>query len=340
MSFHDPLENGRRAGRDFDYSALSGRVRLRARLKAIAANNVTVIGATMAFLTTFISLAVLVILVALGNPDGGALACSVLFLGGGSCAMFDVLYGSGDASSFGDFARANGLEPISGVTATHYAGRLFADGSHLVMHAARTRDEAFVEVGDRFPTTAPTSTEDANEPELYFRARLSGKATSLRRWESWVPLELDERLATFAGPYEVETYRDELTLYGTRRLAVREPGRVQEAFALVGTLAALADDVLVRPQATAPKAGGVEQTSSGIPRPATGREPVPTGRPLSAVWVVIWTLALLIVCTAAFAVGGAMLGDSLRGNEAGATLLVGLVSTVIVAAIGFFIRRA
>jgi hypothetical protein len=321
----DPRQDaGVTPSRDLDFTPLARSMGLGARLKTAAADHRLVIAGTIGVLLLVVSMAVLVGLLATGNAtDVGGLLVLVMCLGAGAYVLFDVLRQSGGAGTFGEFARANDLLMVRGSMVPHYGGSLFADGTHAVLHSVRTRDELFVEVGDRFPTTAPER-RSPNQPRLFLRTRLPGRVTGPA--SEAVSPALRDALRRFAGDYLLEGSGDELTVFGSRALEPGRPGRVQEAFVLVEELAA---------QVTATvDPGSGSRTPAGVrPEPLAGRRP----RPLA---VAGWTLALVVGGPVAIAIVMSTLDEHLRGNEGAARVVVSLIILVVLAAVGRLLKAA
>lgn len=339
--------HGRPATRDLDYAPLTRRVGLGERLRAVAANNVWVIGATVSLLIAVVPLG-LILFFAVATPltgggfsgdDGVVLAVLLFFLLCGALGVTDVLAKAGGAGGFARFAEVNDLESIVGEAAVGYAASEFADGSHLVMQAVRTRERSFVEVGDRFPTTPPRDTTQENRAQLYLRVRFAGPVAGGLDEDRLVTPELAAALTRFAGPYTVEKSTYELTLTGDQALDPTSPGRVEEAFALADALGTRAEVVLgARRWVAGDAPAAPEPTPSGIPVPLVP-EPAPArGRPPRVTWVVLATLAVVIGLPLALAVVMSSVEGSLRGNELGATIAVSLIIAVFLAVVGLLVR--
>jgi hypothetical protein len=319
--------------RDLDLTPLTGRAGVRDRARVVAADHLSLMGSTVAALVVLVPLVVLVALAATGNAtDAGGLVLLVGCLVGGLYAVSDVWRKAGPAAALGAFARANGLVLQRSAAAPHYAGSVFADGSHVVRQSVRTPEEDFVEVGDRFP--APRGgARRVQRPALFLRARLSGRAAGGPTARGLVPRELHDAIERFAGPYRIEVAGDELTLLGTRELEAARPGRVQEAFALLDRLVELAESrLLPSPGSTA------EPTPSGIPVPELPRPTALRGRRRGPLRVVGMTLALLVVGPLVLAVVMSVVDDQLRGNEGVARLVVGLVVAAMLVAVAWVAR--
>lgn len=306
--------------RNLDYAPLARRGGLGPRLRAASTSNLLVIGGTVAILLLIVPVVVLIGLLATGNAtDIGGLVVLAMCFAGGVYAVFDVLRKGGRVDAFDGFARANDLTLVRGSTAPHYAGSLFADESYAVYQSVRTRDDAFVEVGERFPTSTPAGASQPNRPELFLRARLAGPATHDPAERELVTPELHEALSRFAGPYAIEVSGDELTLFGSRELDVVRPGRVEEAFALIDELVTRADAALV-PTRTRPE-------------PPRGRLPGP-------LTVVGWTLALVVVVPLVIAIVMSILDDHLRGAGSAARLVVSLIVLATLAVVARVVKAA
>lgn len=304
--------------RNLDHAPLARRGGLGPRLRGASTSNVVVMGGTIGILLVVVPLVVLVGLLATGNAtDVGGLVLLAMCFAGGVYVLVDVLRKGADADALSRFAAANDLTLVRGSVAPHYAGSLFADESHAVHQSVRTRDDAFVEVGERFPTTAPRGSREPNRPELFLRARLAGPAT--RDPSELVTPELHEALSRFAGPYAIEVSGDELTLFGSRELDVVRPGRVEEAFALADEL--------------------VSRASTGLVPTPTHPEP-PRGRTPRPLRVVGWILALMVGGPLVIAILMSILDDHLRGAGSAARLVVSLVVLATMAVVGRLVRAA
>jgi hypothetical protein len=194
-----------------------------------------------------------------------------------------------------------------------------------------------VEVGDRFPTTTP-SADSINTAEVYLRWRLAAR--------QWAPVDgaalvgdLDERLRRFAGEWTVDVTYDEVTITGSRPLHAEQEGRVEEAFALVDTLALRAAALLGGPVGTSRSRARATEDLSGIEVAPAPRAAEP-GRPRSAVWTVLLTLAMLVVVPLGFALVMSQVDDGLRGNALGATVVVALFIALVLAVVRLLIRSS
>lgn len=312
--------------RDFDYGPLTRSGGLGARLTAASSNNLMVMGGTVGALLVIVPAVVFVGLIASGNAsDVGGLTVLGMLFGGGIYVLTDVLRRSGGAVAFGGFARANDLTLVRGSTVPHYAGSLFADQSHAVYQSVRTRDDAFIEVGERIPTSVPRGARRPNRPALFLRARLAGRANRAPHLGEIVPPELHDALGRFAGAYAIEVSGDELTLFGSQELGAERRGRVQEAFAITDELVTRANAALVPPSRPGGSAAGAGPTRSGIPIPAPTRLPAPKGSPQGPLSIIGWALALLIGGPLAIAIVMSILDDQLREEHVAARLVVSLI---------------
>lgn len=288
-----------------------------------------VVAGSVGLLLVVVPAAVLVGLVATGNAtDVGGLMVLGMCLAGGGYVLFDVLTTSGGSSALQDFAAANDLVLLGSDVVPHYGGSLFADESHALHQSVRTHGDRFVEVGERFPTTAPDRSRKVNRPQLFLRSRLAGRAAGDPR--EIVTPALHERLVRLAGEYALEVSDDELTVFGSDGLDVQRPGRVQEAFSLVDELTARADAELVP---TAP-----EQPSSGFTVPMTKRPEPRRGRHRSPLAIAGLTLALVGGGALAIAVVMSILDDQLEGDRGTARLVVGLVVAAALVVVGWFVK--
>ncbi|MCE1180410.1 MAG: hypothetical protein LWW86_15455 [Micrococcales bacterium] len=215
---------------------------------------------------------------------------------------------------------------------TRYAGSLFAHKQCAVLGSVRTREAAFVEVGDRMSLEPVRDRREQRQPEVFLRARLAGEAMGDG---SHIPAELDERIRHFAGPYWVEVWRDEVTLLGQRPLDPGSPDRVREAFALAEALAQWADSTFLGAQPP------VALAPIGQP-PADGPDSSRPGHPgvaaRQALTTVLATLGLLVGGSLAFAIVMSFLGDHLRGDRAMSRLVVGILIALTMVAVSLFLR--
>ena len=273
---------------------------------------------TLGVLLVIVPLSALIGPVATGNAtDAGGLAVLAMCVGGGVYALFDVLRQSGGGGALDAFARANDLVLIRGSLVPHYDGSLFADESHAVDQSVRTKDELFVEVGDRFSTTAPAGSVQPNRPQLFLRARLAGPTT--RDPRELVTPALHEALSRFAGAYTLEVSGDELTVFGTDGLEVERRGRVQEAFALIDELAARLNDAIVPTQQHGAVEAAPASALSGFTVPVATRPAPRQGSPRRPGTIVVWTLALVIGVAVVIAIIMSILDDHLREGRCGTT---------------------
>lgn len=322
---------------DFDYTPLSRTGGLRARLQAVAGDNRLRIAATIMVLLIVLPPVILAALLAtVENVDSGGVWVLGFVFACGLGVGADLVRQAGGVHALARFASANDLQALPGSVALHYTGSLFADGSYRVQQGVRTREDHFVEVGDRFPTKVGGA-RGPHVPELYLRARLSGPATRSPDGEDLVTPLLHDQLTRFAGAYTVEVSGGELTIFGTRGLETSTPGRLREAFALLVELAERAETVLMA--APLPdRAAAPGPTPSGVPIPAFERlEPEPT-QPRSAVAIGGYTLVLLLLGSIAIAIVMSVLDDNLRGNALAARVVVPLVLVAIVAVVELIIR--
>ena len=327
--------------RDLDYAPLSRRVGLAERLRGAAGDNRTLVGMTVLSLVTLAFGFASFVATAAGELlSGGGLAVSVFFL---VCLASWVgeVRAAGKDGRLARFARANGLELVVGESAEHYAGSRFADGSHIVRMSVRTRGRSFVEIGERWPVTAPRLSvnagtdrvsAEARTPELFVRARLDGRLRAGTTVQDLVDAELDADLTELAGRCAIELSGQEVTVFGSRRLDPERPGRMREAFGLADRLA---EAMEVRRA----KARTEASTLSGVPVPEPGpREVVPEGQKLSPAAVVILTVTLLIAIPLLIAVVMSSLEDGLRGRREAAGLVVTLMIAAVAALVAGFVR--
>ena len=326
--------------RNLDYAPLARRGGLGSGVMAASTSNLLVMGGTVGIALVIVPVVVLIGLLATGNAtDVGGLVVLAMCFGGGVYVLVDVLRQGGTADAFGDFARANDLTLVRGSTAPHYAGSIFADESHAIHQSVRTRDDAFVEVGERFPTSAPRERQP-HRPELFLRARLAGRVARDPQERELVTPELHEALSRFAGPYAIEVSDDELILFGSHDLDVVRRGRVEEAFALTEELVTRANATLVRsPRSSAP-AAEAQPTPSGISIPTRTRPQSPQGRPPGPLTIVVWTLALLIGGPLVIAIIMSILDDLSPGTGTVARLVVSLVVLATVAVVARVVKAA
>lgn len=324
----------------FDEGPLHSRGGVASRLRVIASDNLALLGATIGVLLVVVPLAVLVGLVATGNTgDTGALALIAMLVAGGLWTLVDVMRRAGTSSAVERFALVNGLDLILSTSGTRYAGSLFADGSHVVHQALRTRNGRFVEVGDMFRVAAPlgaaagavlpgqAATSTAPPPRLFLRARLAGHVRRTPADVELVTPELDAALSSFAGTHAIEVSGEELTVFGSRPLDPTGPGRIAEGFALAEALVGRADELLVDQPSW--RADGVDVVPDGR-----------RGRPWTPVRTVGALLAMLVVVPVLVAVVMSILDDGLRGNEPAARLVVGVLVLAIVLVVGAVVRAS
>ncbi|ROR90277.1 hypothetical protein [Nocardioides aurantiacus] len=333
---------GRRGVADLDYAPLTRRHGLGARLRAVAGNNVLVIGGTVAVLMTLLPGAVVVGLVATGSAgdDVAFTVCMAVISLGGLLVVLDVLGKAEGGEALDAFAEANDLVVLRSRTALHYASASFADGSHSVHRAVRTRGDLFLEIGERFPVGAPLDPGSERRPSAYLRARLAGRVPPRVSWTGLVTPEVDERLTRWSGPYGVELAGDELTVLGTEPLDARDAGRVEEGLDLLvqlaGRVEAFAGLAAGRPAAEP----GPLVTASGITIPPPERPGEDQGRVRRPLVVVAWTLALVLGLPVLLAVVMSRVGDSLLGRPVLATAVVGLLVGLMGGAAFWLVRHA
>jgi len=325
--------------RNLDYRPLTRRVGLRARLAALAGNPLMVMGTTLGALLAGVPVIVVAVQLATGGLEGFGWFCLFFLLPCGLWVLADALGKSGQDGRLGAFARANRLELVQGVSATHYSGSLFADGSHVVRQSVRTPGHSFVEVGERWPVTTPristnpatgVMTAAGRTPEVFLRARLAGRVGDDASVETMVTPELDDALRRFAGAYRVEATGRELTLFGTGRLDAAEPGRMEEAFELADRLVEAANTHLV--------SGSIEKpTLSGVRIPDRDDGKAPQRRAMGPLKVVGLTLALMVIGPLLIAAVMSVADDGLRGNEGAARLVVGLVVVASLVVVGWVV---
>lgn len=321
-----------------DYTPLTQRVGLRSRLRTLAGDNLMVMGMTVGVLLTAGPLAVFLIQVVTGNLGGFGWFCIGFLFPCGVWVLGSGLYQAGKGGAVAAFARANGLRLVQGSAATSYAGSFFADGTHVVRQSVRTRDETFVEVGDRWPVTTPklrtnsvtdTVQAEVRTPELFLRVRLSGRVSPGGSAAEVVTTALDAELRQLAGAYTIEVTDRELTVFGTRELELTDADRMKQALGLAERLAEAAEAELV---GDAP-----EPTASGIPIPEVGTRSS-GGRMMGAVKVVGITIALFIIAPLVFAAVMSVADDNLRGRGGVAQVVVYLAVMALVGVVGWVVR--
>lgn len=321
---------------DLDYSPLTRRPGLGARLRAVTGDTRLTIGATLAVLLAVVPTVILVALLAtVDDVDSGGIWVLGLLIAAGLWVSVDVLRQAGGTDALRDFAEVNDLLALGATTAPQYAGSLFASGLRRIDQGVRTTEAHFVEVGDSFPTRAPQHARAVHRPELYLRARLSGPTPHHVLGADLVAPELHERLTDLAGPYSVEVSGVELTVFGARALEIDDPDRIQEALSLALALAAVAETHVGTPPAPS------GPTPSGIPIPTPERtttEPAST-RGRHPVAVVAAILGLLVLGSLAFAVVLSILDDGLLGNPGAAQVVVAVVVSATLAVVAWVIRR-
>jgi hypothetical protein len=316
--------------RELDYAPLAGKPGPGTTLRAVGRNPLMVVAGTIGTLMVLVCGAVIAGMVATGNIDGGGMAVCLMFLVGGLYCWVDIWAKAGGDSSLAAFAARNDLDLV-GTSAADYAGSDFRYGTHAVHQSVRTREERFVEVGDRFPVENVRHSHEERRPELFLRARLSGPVPAGTSGARLVDDDLDGVLARLAGSYRVEVTGDELTVLGERPLAPSQPERVREAFEVVDELAARAEERVV--SRSTPSA-----TPSGIPVPAAAPRRRGRGRPFGPVRTVLATLGLLVGAALGIAIVMSILDDSLRGDRSAAQVVVSLLIVVMFAVVGGFIR--
>ncbi len=327
---------------DLDYAPLTRRHGLGARLRAVAGNNVLVIGGTAAVLMTLLPGAVVVGLVATGSA-GDDVAFTVVMgviAVGGLLVVLDVLGKAAGGEALDAFAEANDLVAIRSSTALQYAGSVFADGSHSVHRAVRTRGEVFVEIGERFPVGTPLDPESERRPAAYLRARLGDRVPPRTDWRGLVTSDLDHELTGWAGAYGVEISGDEVTVLGTEPLQPDVAGRVEQGLGLLERLLVLIEARTGLAGAEAAPDRGPVTTPSGITIPPPERAPEGQGKTRRPVVVVAWTLAAVLGLPVALAVVMSSVGDSLLGRPVLATLVVGGFVALAGAVMTWLVRQS
>lgn len=331
---------------DLDYRAAERGVGPLARLRAVAANPLSVIGGTVALLLTVVPGSVLVVLLVAAVLGGawsiGVEGVEILFFltlltGCGAYTVYDVLRKSGGGGALEAFAKANGLRHLSGDLGTHYAGRRFVDSSHLVHTGVRTRSEPVLEVGDLFPITPVSSTRpDGRKPTAYVRVVATGfLPTGPDAAASVVDPGLRAELEALLGEVGVEVAGREVTVYGARSLEPARKGRLREVMLLAERVALAAEDV-----ATRTDAAPVERSAAGITIPAVPTKAPTPGRRIHPALLVLGTLVGLIVLPVGFAVVLSALEPYLRGRDLLIAVVLPLLVAVMVAVVGVVIRLA
>lgn len=307
--------------RSLDYTPLTGRVGLRGRLRALSGDNLLVMGMTIGVILAAGGLAGFLGQHVSGRIDDFGWFCLGFAVPCGVGVMASALLQAGKGGAIAAFARANDLQLTEATMARSYAGSCFADGSHLVRQSVRTRGEAFIEVGDRWPVTAAkgaissaidTGQAVPHQAMLFLRIRRAG-VPSRRRSGELITSAIDDELRRLAGSYSVEISRRELTVFGSLPLKATKDGRMERAIALADTLAEAFGAV-----------EGVRVVSSEAPVPEER-----DGRPMGAVKVVGVSMALFVIGPIVIALPMSLLDGALRGRTALATVaVVGLVAVV------------
>jgi hypothetical protein len=318
------------------YDALQRRASLRERMSGVSSDPRLVMGSTIAVLL-LLGAAVFGTTLATGglSDEGGAKLLVVCFLvAAGLAVLASALRDGGRRSVLARFAQDNDLHLIGSVAAPDYGGSLFADGSHVVHQSVRTRLRPLREVGDRYryraggrynPTTGGVQVAPPRTPQLFLRGQLSARVavSGTVTPDGGLPF----RIAALAGDHVVEVAGDEVTLFGSRPLAPHEPGRLQQAFALLDELVAWADAAHA---STVTPSYGMDATPADEPLPRRGWRPATT---------VAATLLLIVLAPLGFVALGSIL-DSLSGSTAAANgalvVFAGLVSWLVV----ILLRRA
>lgn len=318
--------------RDLDYTPLGRGSGIRNRLRAIGGNNLWVVAGAIGVLLVVVPVVIAIALLATGNPSPDGLLMLLFLLVCGVLVLGDLLRKAGPAAGLEAFAAANSLELVRGTTARHYAGDVFASEQYAVHQSVRTRGETFVEVGECTPTTLPPDARRPNQSALFLRARLTGHTGA--EPDQLVTPELHRQLTRLAGPYRVEVAGDELTVLGSRPLDPQRPGRLEEAFALAGTLVSRAD---AHPaDATTPGS----PTLSGIPLPTPSRPLEAAGKPPRPLAVLGWGMAALVAGSLAIAIVMSVVDDHLRGREVEARLVVSIIVVVTLLLVARLVRAA
>lgn len=326
------------APRDLDYAPLTGRLGLGARLRAMAGDNVKLVGVTVLALVTFGFGVAFVVAVITGGLFSGVGLFAGVFLLGCLLGWGTELGKAGHDGRLAAFARANRLELTSGESAEHYLGSLFADGSHIVRVSVRTQGESFVEIGERWPVTAPRTfgvsvtnqvSAQVRTPELFLRARLRAPLPTGVTADQLVSSELDADLTEFAGRCTVELSGREMTVLGSRELDPTKPERMREAFGLIGRLVDAAEAARI-------DGGSGRPAPSGVAERKPPEEP--RGRKLRAPAVIGLTVALIIVVPVFLALVMSVIDDELRGHRGVATIVVGLIVMLAATVVAWFVR--
>lgn len=323
-----------------DYTPLTQRVGLRGRLRTLAGDNLMVMGMTVGVLLTGGPLAVFLVQVVTGNLGGFGWFCIGFLFPCGVWVLGSGLYQAGKGGAVAAFAQANDLKLVSSTTAPDYAGSHFANGSHVVRQSVRTRGKTFVEVGDRWPVTAPkvavntvtdTVQAQARTPELFLRVRLNGRLKPGASAAEVITSDRDDELRRLTGNYTVEVSGRELTIFGTLGLEPTEPDRMRQALELAERLAAAANAELVGDEAAEP-------TTSGVPIPEITAPPASRGRLMGAVKVVGITIAFIVIVPLVIAAVMSVADDHLRGRGGLAQIVVVLLLAVVMAVVVGVVR--
>lgn len=353
-------------GRELDFSPLTARGSLRARLRALSSDALLLMGMTLGVLLAVVpGLALLIVLTGEDPVDWGLVVLLLMLLGSGIYVMLQVLHRARTGSRLSEVARVNDLEATTSLGARHYAGELFRRGERIVRFSLRTRHAPILEVGDSWPmerirvrfsaTTHVASVRNAPEAKVFLRAVLSGAVREqwegelLRTgWDHAGPSPSGPELLTpalrgalqeFTGGFTLEITGDELTVMGDRPLEPTRPERLRRGFALIGALAARAESLLVDPAApldptapldpSAPRPGRPPSTGGGAAGGRQGRHPLV---------VVGAVLAMMIIIPLGIAVVMSSLEGLLRGNEGGAEVVVSLLLVVVTALVSAVMR--
>ncbi|ROR90276.1 hypothetical protein [Nocardioides aurantiacus] len=325
--------------RDLDYAPLTGRPGLLPRLRAVRASNIWVYSMTVGLVILLLPLTVVVGLVPLYETDPGFQVMMWAVAALGAYAVGAVLWQVRGESLLPAFAQTNRLDLTQGVSAQHYAGSRFADGSLMVLRSVRIREAGFLEVGDTFSAATPrrssptSGATGAPDVEVFLRVGLAGRVSQRSEGVDLLDAPLHERITRWAGTYAVECSDREVTLHGSRGLAAHDPARVREGFELARVLRDRADELLVVGPGDVPAA----PTPSGIPVPVRERRTALAGRPMRPAVVVVATLGFLVVVPVLIAVAMSLV-EQLSGAPWVASIVLGLVIAAAVAVAGALVR--